>query len=136
MLEPYNASASAPYYGAYYRAQAGGELDVFAGRSVMGGKGLGGIFKGMMRMATPLLKKVGAKVGRQALSAGKKLASDVIAGKNLKRSLRERGKEAGTALLGDILGGGGPSPPKRKRRTPAKSRGRAAPKRSGRRLVI
>lgn len=40
----------------YYQNQAGGGLLGYAGGAVMYGSGLGGLFRGLFRMAVPLLK--------------------------------------------------------------------------------
>jgi hypothetical protein len=47
----------------------------------------------------PIAKSVGKVAGRRALKAGADIASDLIAGKDLKRSLKTRGKEMGGDLL-------------------------------------
>ena len=44
MLIAYVPASSAPYYSAYYKSQVDGDIDVYAGRPIMGGQGLGGIF--------------------------------------------------------------------------------------------
>ena len=44
-------------YMTYYMKQAGGELPGFVGSSTQYGNGLGGIFRGLLRMAVPLFKK-------------------------------------------------------------------------------
>ncbi len=41
----------------YYRNQAGGGLPGYAGGAVMYGAGLGGLFRGLFRLAVPLLKR-------------------------------------------------------------------------------
>lgn len=62
----------------YYRNQAGGGLPGYAGGSVMYGAGLGGLFRGLFRMAIPLLKK-GFSIAKPHLkSAAKNIVSDVV----------------------------------------------------------
>jgi hypothetical protein len=140
MLVPYNAGDSARYYGEYYRAQAGGELPVYAGRTTMGGKGLGGLFKGIVRAATPLLKRVGTSLGKRALTTGKRVVSDAFRGENIGRSLKRRLGETGGELMSDLSQLVGASLSKRpkkraKKKTTVSSKRRAA-RRNGRALVI
>lgn len=62
----------------YYRNQAGGGLPGYAGGAVMYGAGLGGLFRGLFRMAVPLLKK-GFNIAKPHLkAAAKNIVSDVI----------------------------------------------------------
>jgi hypothetical protein len=144
MLVPYNPNDSAAYYGEYYRAQAGGDLPVYAGRPVMGGKGLGGLFKGAMRAAAPLLRRVGANLGKRALKTGTRVVGDALRGENVGRSLKRRLGETGGEIMSDLTELVGASLSKRpkkrkaatKKRTPAASRRRRPARRGGRRLVI
>jgi hypothetical protein len=144
MLVPYNANDSAHYYGEYYRAQAGGDLSVYAGRPIMGGKGLGGLFKGAMRAAAPLLKRVGANLGKRALKTGTRVVGDALSGQNLGRSLKRRLGETGGELMSDLtklVGASLSKSPKRKKAAPKKrtttASGRRRPaRRSGKTLVI
>ena len=62
----------------YYRNQAGGGLPGYAGGGVMYGAGLGGLFRGLFRMAIPLLKR-GFSIAKPHLkSAAKNIVSDVV----------------------------------------------------------
>lgn len=75
----YNHRAmNADDYVAYYRDQAGSGLPGYAGGSVMYGAGLGGLFRGLFRMAVPLLKK-GFSIAKPHLkTAAKHIVSDVV----------------------------------------------------------
>ena len=65
-------------YVAYYQNQAGNGLPGCAGGGVMYGGGLGGIFRGLFRMAIPLLKR-GFNIAKPHLkSAAKNILSDVV----------------------------------------------------------
>lgn len=64
-----------------------------------GGFGLGGLIKGLLRTALPVLKSVGKTVGKKALSAGAEIAGDVLRGETLGDSLKSRGRSA----VGDLL---------------------------------
>ncbi len=62
----------------YYRKQAGGSLPGYAGGAVMYGAGLGGLFRGLFRLAVPLLKR-GFSIAKPHLkSAAKNIATDVV----------------------------------------------------------
>lgn len=62
----------------YYRNQAGGGLPGYAGGAVMYGAGLGGLFRGLFRMAVPLLKK-GFNIAKPHLkAAAKNIVSDIV----------------------------------------------------------
>ncbi len=62
----------------YYRNQAGGGLPGYAGGAVMYGSGLGGLFRGLFRMAVPLLKRRFSIAKPHLKSAAKHIATDVI----------------------------------------------------------
>lgn len=65
-------------YVSYYRNQAGGDLSGYAGGGVMYRAGLGGLFRGLFRMAIPLLKR-GFSIAKPHLkSAAKNIVSDVV----------------------------------------------------------
>ncbi len=62
----------------YYRNQAGCGLPGYAGGAVMYWAGLGGLFRGLFRMAVPLLKK-GFNIAKPHLkAAAKNIVSDVV----------------------------------------------------------
>ena len=98
-LEPFDVSETAPFYEAYYGAQAGDGLSVFAGKRHIEGDGLSSILGSLFNAGAPTLKSVGRSalksIGRGAIG----VAKDVLAGKDLKESALDGLKEAG----GDIL---------------------------------
>ena len=57
------------------------------------GYGLGGIFKGFMKSVAPKLKQGLVYVGKQALKTGLESLGDVVAGGNLKSSLKRRAQQ-------------------------------------------
>lgn len=66
------------HYVNYYKNQAGGGLPGYAGGGVMYGAGLGGLFRGLFRMALPLLKR-GFSIAKPHLkNAAKNIVSDVV----------------------------------------------------------
>ena len=75
---PFNTAADPHRYVNYYQKQAGGSLPGYAGLPSMYGAGLGGLFRGLFRMAMPLLRK-GIGIAKPHLkTAAKNIASDVI----------------------------------------------------------
>ena len=80
-------------------SQVGGAIVGFRGQRYQRGAGLGSIFSGLFRSLFPILKTVGKTVGKQALRTGAQVASDVLAGEEIKQALENRGKEAGKNLL-------------------------------------
>ena len=134
MLVTYVPASSAPYYSAYYKAQVGGDIDVYAGRPIMSGQGLGGLFKSGWRMIRPLIGKVGKKVAKRAVSAGVGAARDVSRGKSFKSALKGRSRGMADQLALDLVGA--TSGGSRKRKRPTAGRGGGSKKRRGRQLVI
>ena len=57
------------------------------------GYGLGGLFKGLMRVVTPHIKQGLKKVGKRALKTGLEVIGDVAQGENIKSSLKRRATE-------------------------------------------
>lgn len=109
----------------------------FIGGRNQKGHGLGGIFRTVLRVAMPLLRKAAVPllkrtaktairaVGKQALTSGAALAGDLMAGKSFKAAAKARGGEGlrnvMSATRRAVMGASG-SPPgpkgvKRKGRT-------------------
>lgn len=65
-------------YVAYYTAQAGGDLPGYSGIASQYGAGLGGIFRGLFRLAVPLLKRGFSVAAPHLKTAAKNIVSDVI----------------------------------------------------------
>ena len=71
---------------------------IYRGRALQRGHGLGGIFKSLFRMATPILKKVGKKalrtVGKRALKAGANALTDIAEKRaSPKEAVKSRAKQ-------------------------------------------
>ena len=81
-------------YDSYYLGQVGSGGAAFADTRYQRGDGLVGIFRGLFRAATPLLKR-----GAMAIRSGGGVAKDVASGKNVKQALRHRGKQG----LGEMI---------------------------------
>ncbi len=63
------------------------------------GYGLGGVFRSAGRYVNPILGEVGKITATVGTDLAKNLLTDVIEGKDVKESARERGKEAGKQSL-------------------------------------
>ena len=79
----------------YYVNQAGNGLAHFTGGDYQRGHGLGTMISGLKShiaplLNNPLLVKAGKSLKRKALTAGLGIASDVMNGKKLKTSIKER----------------------------------------------
>ena len=123
-------------YAAYYsKSQFGhGIMPAYGGQARQKGHGFGSLIGGLLRSAVPLLSSIGRKVAKTAgsalLSTGAGVLSDVMAGKNLKKSVVSRArstgqqvlKRASTSAQGYINRQSGAPPAKR--RATAKRRGR------------
>ena len=106
-------------YEDYYLNQVGkgaARLPVYSGLPVQRGHGFGGILRSLARSAAPLLKRGAIAVGKQLLKTGGRVASDVVAGKNLKTSLKRRAQESIQDLGKKVLGIKNASVPKKKKR--------------------
>jgi hypothetical protein len=71
----------------------------FVGMPYQRGAGLGSFFRGVFRALLPMAKSAGKTLGRQALSTGAQIASDVVAGDTIKVAAKRRGKQATKKLL-------------------------------------
>lgn len=73
----------------FYKSQAGhgfSDIEIFRGTPYQRGYGFGSLFK---RFALPVLKYL----GKTALKTGVSVGQDILENKNLKQSIKERGKE-------------------------------------------
>ena len=90
----------------YFKPQYGGGF--FRGNPHQRGRGLGGVLGSIARIALPIFKKhVLPHVGKSLVAT----AGDIVAGKNIKASLKKRGKKAGKNILRSLVD----KPPKKKR---------------------
>ncbi len=92
---------SRDFWTKHYLAQGqhGYGLAAFSGVPFQRGTGIGSFFKGLFRSIFPLAKSIGKVAAKQALSSGTSIASDYLAGKDLKQSVKRRAREA----VGDTL---------------------------------
>ena len=95
--------------------QYGGRVLVFRGSPLQKGHGLGGLFKSLLRVAVPVIrraapivKKVAVRVGKSAVKrtakAGTKVLKDVATNRTtLKEALKERAQEAALSAAMDAI---------------------------------
>jgi hypothetical protein len=83
----------------FFQAQVGGSNGFVGDPFQRGGFSLGGLFKGLARVALPVIKRAGKAVAKQALQAGVAVAQDALAGRNVGEAFEERGREAAADLL-------------------------------------
>ncbi len=78
----------------FLRQQRGGSIAGFRGAHMQRGYGIGSIFKSLARYAIPLFKQGAKVVGNRALQAATEVGQDVLQGKNVRESVKSRGKQA------------------------------------------
>ena len=110
-------------YDDYYARQVGGALPYFTGARVQRGHGFGNLFTGLLRSVAPLIRRGAVALGKRALTTGVQIASDVVAGQNVKKAAKRRATAAGRDLMESLLNTP-PPPGKRVKRIK-----RAAPRR-------
>ena len=96
MNTKYCCDASRSLYTNYYVNQAGnGALPVFQGMRGQRGHGFGSVLSGLFRSAMPMLKRI----GKQALTTGAYIASDMLGGKSFSDSAKSRVREGIKSFL-------------------------------------
>jgi len=96
MKTKYCCDASKSLYTDYYVNQTGnGALPVFQGMRGQRGQGFGSVLSGLFRSAMPMLKRV----GKQALTTGAYIASDLLGGKSFGESAKTRVREGIKSFL-------------------------------------
>ncbi len=85
-----------PHSAAAWSQQFGGG---FVGYPYQRGAGLGNVFRSIFRAILPLAKRAGRTIGKQALSTGAQIASDVVAGENWRTSSKRRIREGAAKTL-------------------------------------
>lgn len=92
-----NHIADPALYERYYKNQLG--LGISGFNALQRGNGLGSIFKGLIRAAAPLIREnILPVLKKKAVSTGVNIARDVLAGRNLKTSLKRRLIDTGRDL--------------------------------------
>ncbi len=95
MRQRYCCEAQKALYNDYYVNQAGGSLPVFQGSRGQRGHGFGSVLGGLFRNALPMLKRI----GKQALTTGAHIASDMLGGKNFSESAKARVRQGINSFL-------------------------------------
>ncbi len=95
MRQRYCCDAQKALYSDYYVNQAGGSLPVFRGSRGQRGHGFGSVLGGLFRNALPMLKRI----GKQALTTGAHIASDMLGGKNFGDSAKLRVRQGINSFL-------------------------------------
>ena len=86
-----------------YARQVGGALPYFTGARVQTGHGFGSLFSGLLRSLAPLIRRGAVALGKRALTTGAQIASDVVAGQNVKNAANRRATAAGRDLMESLL---------------------------------
>jgi hypothetical protein len=98
--------------------QYGGRVLVFRGAPLQRGHGLGGLFKTLLRVAVPVLRRaapivkrtavrVGKAASKRAVKAGAKALEDVATNKStLKEALKQRVQEAAFNAAAEVINKG------------------------------
>ena len=76
-------------YGGYVQSGKGG-FPVFRGSRMQRGYGVGSVLSGMLRAAVPFLRRGAQALGKQALRTWLDVGRDVLSGRKLKDSARQR----------------------------------------------
>ncbi|GFX97562.1 uncharacterized protein F54H12.2 [Trichonephila clavipes] len=91
MLVPYTCCLK--QYENFFIDQAGNGLSYYQSQSFQKGYGIGGWFKRLFRSALPFLSRGAKSVGKEVLRTGAQIANDLLEGRNLQESAKERAKE-------------------------------------------
>ena len=95
MRHRYCCDAQKSLFTDYYVNQAGGSLPVFQGSRGQRGHGFGSVLSGLFRSAVPMLKRI----GKQALTTGAYIASDMLGGKKFDEAAKSRVREGINSFL-------------------------------------
>lgn len=103
MRVPYDYTSSISSCKEYYDIQNGSGLPYFSGPTIQRGYGFGSlisrVFKGSV---LPIFKRGAQAVGKQLLSSGASILSDVMNGKNLKAAAKDNLLEGGKKVINDL----------------------------------
>ena len=73
-----------------YMFGGGGSMPAFQGYAHQKGYGIGGIFKGLMRMVIPLAKQAGKSLGKRALKTAAQVAGDIAEGHSIEGAINNQ----------------------------------------------
>lgn len=83
----------------HYANQQGGAIIGFKGSRFQRGAGVGSALKSFFRLVLPLAKSAGKVIGRQVLSTGNEILSDVLKGEDIGKSVKKHGRVAAGELI-------------------------------------
>ena len=83
----------------YFSDQANQSGAGFIGLPYQRGAGIGSIFRSIFRALLPIAKSASKSIGKQALSTGAQIASDLVAGDSIKAATKRHTKAGAAALL-------------------------------------
>lgn len=129
---PYQAPRG-QYSDYYHRSQFGrGAFPAFGGSRHQRGHGIGSFLSGLFRSVTPLFKSASRTAGKHLISSGLGVASDLLDGHSLKKSVTHRARTAGRSLLKRALASQNGYKTNTREEPPVKRRATAGRKRRGR----
>ncbi len=85
------------FWNAYY--QRGYGMQVYSDVPLQRGTGIGSFFKGLFRLAWPVLKKAGKTVASESLRSAADLTGDVLRGDDWKKAAKKRALEGSNKVL-------------------------------------
>lgn len=91
-------------YLSYYQQQrgsgyVGGAIHGFHGSVFQSGRGLGSIFRSLLKFVTPLWKPISKNLGREALGMTGRIYNDIQAGLHPKEAVKRNAREAAANLI-------------------------------------
>ena len=95
MRQRYCCDAQKSLFTDYYVNQAGGSFPVFQGSRGQRGHGFGSVLSDLFRSAVPMLKRI----GKQALTTGAYIASDMLGGKKFDEAAKTRVRQGINSFL-------------------------------------
>ncbi len=85
------------FWNAYY--QKGYGMQIYSGVPYQRGSGIGSFFKGLFRLAWPVLKQAGKAIAGESLRSAADVTGDVIKGENWKKAAKKRALEGSNRVL-------------------------------------
>lgn len=100
VYQPNDYNVWLSYYG-NQALQTGFGIEAYRGTPYQRGAGLGSFFRALFRMAVPVMKSVGKKVGKHALSAGANVIADVARGQPVLDSMKKHSRAETSRMLAE-----------------------------------
>lgn len=95
-------------YLTYYQHQGGGgytggAIQGLHGSVFQSGRGLGSIFRSLLKFVTPLWKPIGKSIGKEAIGMTGRIYNDIQAGLHPRDALKRNAREAAANLLNKVV---------------------------------